>query len=182
MPQTAKRRRPRRLGARRPAERARRTAAALVEHAEGRVAEGDAPGAAASLRRALELDPTSGRAYAALGLLAERSGNGGAGDPARARAHYDRAVVLAPTDALPYLYRGDLRAREDDLEGALFDLTAAIARSADDAIREVALDARARVLARLGRVEEAAADFEEAWPGRRRGVPSWFGRLRALAG
>lgn len=147
--------------------------AAYANAGQSRNATGQYQRAITDLGRALVLDPQDvgsrrerGTAYSELG------------QHALARQDYDAAIRLDPADAALFTGRAWNAYREGaDLRAALADADQAL--RLDPALTE-AIDVRAHVLAALGRVEEAIADFEQAVI---RGGGAWaFGYERALAG
>lgn len=143
-----------------------RMARALNNRADARLALGEIDAAVDDLEQALALAPDFFLAQHNLGAaLALR------GDLAAARAAYDRALTLTPdpentdfTHAATYQNRAEIRYALQDFGGAVEDATASLAltNGIDDPftgrITELYL-LRGKALSRLGRHDEALADF-----------------------
>jgi len=125
----------------------------VIREAERKPAE-----AMAEYARALELDPTLGKAEVNLGTLLARSGR-----LAEARARLERGVALDPQSAIGLANLGQVHQLEGRAEEALALYRRAIAV---DPGYPTPRRAAARLLQELGRDEEARAILESVVPGR----------------
>ncbi len=101
----------------------------LLEQAQAAFQRGDLTGSIRSLDRAIELAPSSARAWAHRGHAREWNSVARGLDRAelnRAIADYDRAIELDPAYAWAWAMRGRTRGRCADLEGSIVDLSRAI--------------------------------------------------------
>lgn len=126
---------------------------AYVNRAALRLQAGDLEGAAADVAAGLRVQPDSAPLHCLDGLLAVELDESGS-----ARAAFDRALGLDPTLAEALANRAVLRFSDGDVDGAIDDLTEALAADDDPGIREN----RAVAYAEVGRLDEAVADCERA--------------------
>lgn len=127
---------------------------ALVGRGLAQLRKRDLDGARASLERALAVDPMSGLASQAMGLLCDWTDR-----PEEARRHYSRALELAPVDA-----------DAENNMGVSYFLSGEHARAAEHLRRAVQLEPRdaayrnnlALALCELGRFDDALAHFRAA--------------------
>lgn len=112
-------------------------------------------------RRAIELDPSYGAAYAGLARAVRRiSGSDGGTNKNQYFAFADKAIELAPDEANGYAIRGALRMIDRwDWDGARTDLEKAVALDPGDGESRRLY---AQLLARLGHLQEAIAVTRKA--------------------
>jgi TolB-like protein/DNA-binding winged helix-turn-helix (wHTH) protein/Flp pilus assembly protein TadD len=113
------------------------------------------PKAEAAARRALELDPESGEAHAALGLIAMNY----EWDWAKAEREYKLALGLSPNDALAHHWYGEFLTGQGRFEEALAELRRA--EELDPLSLAITAD-RGKALYFSRRYDEAIAQLEKA--------------------
>ena len=134
--------------------------ASWARHARGRLAMqgGNSKGALADLRAAVAANPKN---TAALGDLAVALAD--AGENAVALETLDQLLAIEPQSTVGLQNRASLRLAAGDVELAVADCDAALAKVAADAPdRAAVLTTRGVAFHSLGRLREAAADFDEA--------------------
>lgn len=134
--------------------------ASWARHARGRLAmqSGNAQGALDDLRAAVAANPKN---TAALGDLAVTLAD--AGDAAAALDSLNQLLAIDPSSAIGLQNRASLRLSAGNPELAIADCDAALAKLAADAPdRPAVLTTRGVAFHSLGRLREAAADFDEA--------------------
>lgn len=135
--------------------------------------EGRNPEAVDAYRRALDLDPTLGKAHVNLGTLLARSG-----DLAAARRHLEQGVALDPLSAIGFVNLGDLCQVQGRAQDALDAYSRALAVEPDHIH---ALEGVALMLYELGRVPEAAVFLSRVERGAPTGSPPALRSLNLLA-
>ena len=105
-------------------------------------------------RKAIEIDPKHGLAYATLGLLAARKGAF-----ASAIEYLDKAIEFEPTSAAAYVLRGQTRIQIETYEKAVEDFTAAL--ELGPLRPEDAFFGRGSAFAHQGEHQKALADYDE---------------------
>jgi serine/threonine protein kinase/tetratricopeptide (TPR) repeat protein len=133
---------------------------------------GDATAAAADAQRATATRPTIALDHYLQGLAAYDAKQLGAGVQA-----FERALRLEPTHYWSLMRLGhclcDLGQRDDDFAGAVRVFTGCILKRPEHAF---AYYCRANAYARLGRLQDAVADYSRALELEPAHVPSWRGR------
>lgn len=108
--------------------------------------------AEATVRRAVEIDPTRVTAYVYLAWIASRRG-----DPARAIEHLSRAIALDPMRPDLYGRRAMIHLREGQLDSAVMDASHAIEL---DPVETAPWLVRSQAYLSLGRLDQALRDVE----------------------
>ena len=146
-------------GARQAFDRAReinaRDATPLVNLARLARTQGDLAGARGLLEQALGVEPESGEAWLAYGVVLAESGP----ESARpARMAIVKAAQLSPADSAPWVAQGDLDLREEHWTDAVASFRQALERNAEDVAARTNLGV---ALARTGDTRGARAAFLE---------------------
>ena len=132
------------------------SARALNRQAIARLMQGDAAGALADFRRAVEMDGSYAEPWNNSGLIRHNLGQ-----LTEAAADFDRALALRPDYAEALTNRGRVRQQQGDLAGARADYDRALACSAGRFVASV-LHNRGALRQRMGDLAGAVADFDRA--------------------
>ena len=111
--------------------------------------------ASEAYRKAIEIDPKLGPAYASLGAMAARRGAA-----STAIEFLDKSIEFEPDDLTTYLMRGHARIQTEEYDQAIADFTAAV-KGPPPPERAEALFGRGGAFAHKGEHQKALADFDE---------------------